>query len=101
MAGGTSAGAIIGRLRILVDADTSKAQDTLRKLGGKSGVIGTAIGAGVGAFGIQALKMGDTWDTVMDGMRASTGLTGEGCCDANNDNWYCTLDGVVFFLSCG
>jgi len=32
---------------------------------------------------------------------ASTGLTGEGCCDANNDNWYCTLDGVVFFLSCG
>jgi hypothetical protein len=30
-----------------------------------------------------------------------TGLPGEGCCDANGDNWYCTEEGVVFFMTCG
>jgi hypothetical protein len=31
----------------------------------------------------------------------TSGLTGEGCCDANGDNWYCTDGGVVFFNACG
>jgi hypothetical protein len=31
---------------------------------------------------------------------ADSGLTGEGCCDANGDNWYCAEGEVVFFNAC-
>lgn len=31
----------------------------------------------------------------------TTGLTGQGCCDADGNNWYCTQEGTVFFNSCG
>jgi hypothetical protein len=41
----------------------------------------------------DGLVDGDPCDT--------TGLTGEGCCDANGDNWYCTQEGVVFLSACG
>jgi len=31
---------------------------------------------------------------------ATSGLTGEGCCDANGDNWYCAQGDVVAYVSC-
>jgi hypothetical protein len=31
----------------------------------------------------------------------NSGLSGFGCCDANNDSWYCDMDGQVRFESCG
>jgi hypothetical protein len=32
---------------------------------------------------------------------ATTGITGEGCCDANGDSWFCAQGDVVAFFSCG
>jgi hypothetical protein len=68
---------ILGSLRILVDADTAKAQKALQALGGRAQIAGAAIGAGLGVAGIAGLKMGDTYDAALDGVRASTGATGE------------------------
>ena len=31
---------------------------------------------------------------------ATTGLMGEGCCDANGGNWYCAEGEVVAYVSC-
>lgn len=76
MAAGGAAG-IIGNLRIIVDADTSKAQAAMRKMGGYAATVGTTIGAGLGLAAVAALRMGDTYDAAMDSIRIGTGATGD------------------------
>lgn len=68
---------IIGKLRILVDADTSKAQSAMRKLGGSAGVWGAAIGTSLGVAGVAALRMGDDYHDAMSAIRVGTGATGD------------------------
>lgn len=77
----SSAAGIIGNLRILVDADTSRAQSALRKMGGQAGVAGAAIGAGLGVAGIAALRIGDDYKAAMDSIRVGTGATGDALSD--------------------
>lgn len=77
MAGAAGAVGILGALRILVDADTAKAERALKAFGGKAQLAGTAIGAGVG-LGVNAmLNMGNEWDAIGDNIRAKTGLVGD------------------------
>ena len=68
---------IIGALRILVDADTAKAQRAIQALGGRAQVFGAAVGAAMGTAAIAGLKMGDAYDAALDGIRAKTGATGD------------------------
>lgn len=72
-----SAAGILGSLRIVVDADTSRAQATLRKLGGIGGVVGGAIGTGLGIAGVAALKIGDEYNDALKAIRIGTGATGD------------------------
>lgn len=75
MAAGASG--VLGSLRILVDADTAKAQRALKALGGKAQVAGAAIGAGLGLAGVAALRMGDDYKAATDAIRIGTGDTGK------------------------
>lgn len=75
MAGGATG--ILGALRIVVDADTDKAQRALDAMGGRAQVFGAAVGAAAGGAAIAALRMGDTYDAVLDGIRSKTGATGD------------------------
>jgi len=68
---------ILGSLRILVDADTSRAQSAMRKLGGSAGFWGAAIGSSMGLAGIAALKVGDQYNAATKAIRIGTGATGD------------------------
>lgn len=74
MAGATG---VLGSLRILVDADTAKAQRALKSLGGKAQLAGAAIGAGLGLAGVAALRIGDDYKAATDAIRISSGDTGD------------------------
>ena len=67
---------ILGTLRILVDADTVKAQRALKSFGGKAQVAGAAIGAGIGLAAVGALKVGDEYRKASDAIRIGTAATG-------------------------
>jgi hypothetical protein len=68
---------ILGTLRILVDADSAKAERVLKSFGGKAQMAGAALGAAIGGAAIAGLKLGDQYDGAMDSMRAATGATGD------------------------
>lgn len=67
---------ILGTLRILVDADASKARSTLEKLGGVTGVVAKGIGAGFGVMAAQAISGGNALAEAFARFQAETGLTG-------------------------
>jgi len=67
---------ILGKLRILVDADTTKAQRALKSFGGRAQLAGAAIGAGIGAAAAGALKIGDEYKAATNAIRVGTGDIG-------------------------
>lgn len=71
------ASGVIGSLRILVDADTAKAQRALKSFGGRAQMAGAAIGAGLGLGAIGALRIGDEYKAATDSIRIGTGATGD------------------------
>lgn len=76
---------VLGTLRILVDADTSKAQMALRKMGGQAGAFGAAMGTTMGLAGVAALRMGSAYDAAWDSIRIGTGATGDALAGLEND----------------
>lgn len=67
---------VLGTLRILVDADTAKAQRALKSFGGRAQVAGAAIGAGMGAALGAGLKIGDEYKAATNAIRVGTGDIG-------------------------
>lgn len=89
-------------------ADTSTTDPTTADTGTETsagGVCGWFVDGGYYECNNEGTDPGGTPIECPDGLVEgdscdTTGLSGAGCCDANGDNWYCTMEGTVFFNPC-